>query len=64
MRVTVANGKYTVVMEEGGRLHALRHGEEWRDCCGDKLIYCLASELEDARAEVAALKKKLAEGRA
>lgn len=48
MRVTV--GGYTVVFEEGtGRLHALRYGEEWRDCVGDKLLLALAYEVESLR---------------
>ncbi len=32
-RVTVADGKYTVVID-GGKLTALRHGEPWRDLWG------------------------------
>ncbi len=48
MRVDVADGKYTVILDSGG-LRALRWGEEWRDCCGDNLVLYLASELEDTR---------------
>ncbi len=59
LRVDVAGGKYTVVQDEGGALRALRHGQEWRDCCGDNLIYYLASELEDARRRIAELEKEL-----
>lgn len=51
-RVTVADGKYTVVID-GGKLTALRHGEPWRDLCGDNLIYWLAVELQAARAALA-----------
>ncbi len=51
-RVTVADGKYTVVID-GGTLTALRHGEPWRDLCGDNLIYWLAVELQAARAALA-----------
>lgn len=48
-RVDVADGKYTVVIEDNGDLYALRYGERWRDFTGDKLIYCLAAELQEAR---------------
>lgn len=49
MKVTIEHGKYTVVMEKDGRLHALRHGEPWRDCVGDNLIYALAAEVQNLR---------------
>lgn len=48
-RVSVEDGKYTVVMQSDGGLRALRYGEPWRDLTGDKFIYCLATELRDAR---------------
>ena len=47
--VTVADGKYTVILDEYSGLRALRYGEEWRDCCGDGLIYTLAAEIEELR---------------
>lgn len=47
--ITVDNGKYTVMQEKFGNLKALRYGEEWRDCCGDNLIYALACEIESLR---------------
>ncbi len=50
LRVDVDNGKYTVIIDnKTGGLSALRHGEKWRDCCGDNLIYFLAVELNEAR---------------
>ena len=61
MKVEVADGKYTVIQNETGRLMALRYGEEWRDCCGDNLIYSLASELAAIRAEVDAALARVAE---
>lgn len=50
LRVTVGNGKYTVISDGSGNLRALRYGEEWRDCTGDGLILALAHEVEAARA--------------
>ena len=47
LRVTVCDGKYTVIQESTGRLKALRYGEEWRDCCGDSLIMALAQRVDE-----------------
>jgi hypothetical protein len=47
LRIRVANGKYTVVQDASGRVQALRHGDEWRDCCGDSLILALAQRIEE-----------------
>jgi len=39
MQHDFADGKYTVINDDG-KLTALRHGEHWdRDLCGDSLIY-------------------------
>ena len=46
LNVSVENGKYTVIMEADGRLHALRYGGPWQDLCGNTLVYFLAAELE------------------
>ena len=47
--VELDNGKYTVKQDSSGRLYALRYGEEWRDLCGDNLVYQLAAEVERLR---------------
>jgi len=60
--IHVADGKYTVVLNnKQGTFRALRYGEEWRDCCGDNLIYWLAVELDDARKEIMELQEKCSE---
>jgi len=46
-RVTVDDGKYTVVLPEKGGMYALRHGEAWRDCCGDGLILALVQRIDE-----------------
>lgn len=46
--ITVADGKYTLVMDPGN-FRALRYGEEWRDLCGDGLIMALGHEIETLR---------------
>ena len=55
LEITVGDGKYTVVQTTDGRVVALRNGEPWRDLTGDKLLLCLAQELEAARAEIRSL---------
>lgn len=47
--VTVDDGKYEVIIEAEGGIKVLRHGEEWRDCTGDNLVYWLAVELAEAK---------------
>ncbi len=44
-RVELDGGKYTVIRENDGRMHALRYGEPWRDLVGDNLIYWLMVEI-------------------
>ena len=58
LNVSVDNGKYTVIMEADGRLHAMRHGEPWQDLTGNKLVYCLAAEVEALRTALNALVTK------
>lgn len=53
LRVSVANGKYTVIQLADGGTHALRYGSHWRDCVGDGLILALAQEIEQLREIVA-----------
>lgn len=51
--LSIKVGKYTVIQTKKGALHALRNGEEWRDCVGDNLILSMAQEIERLRAQVA-----------
>ena len=40
-KMDFADGKYTVI-NDNGKLTALRHGEPWdRDLVGDNLVYCM-----------------------
>ena len=46
MKHDIANGKYTII-NDNGRLSALRHGEYWnRDLCGDNLIYWMLVDFD------------------
>ncbi len=52
--IKLDNGKYEVKETASGSLIALRHGEVWRDLCGDNLIYNMAYEIESLRAQLEA----------
>ena len=53
LKVTVCEGKYTVIQEADGHVYALRYGEPWRDVVGDNLILALAQEVETLREQSA-----------
>ncbi|MCA1807133.1 MAG: hypothetical protein LC687_04700, partial [Actinobacteria bacterium] len=57
-KLDVAGGKYTYVRYENGLQDALRHGEPWRDLCGDKFVGALASELHEAKERIAELEAR------
>lgn len=63
LNVSVDNGKYTVIMEANGRMHALRYGEPWQDLSGNKLVYCLAAEVEALRNALHSLVYQETDGR-
>lgn len=47
-KIDLCEGKYTVIMSEDMRtFKALRHGEEWRNLCGDNLIHALVSRIRE-----------------
>lgn len=51
-QVTVADGKYTVI-NDNGKLTALRHGEPWgRDLVGDNLVYWMVIEILQLKAKL------------
>lgn len=51
-RVTVADGKYTVILPKEGGMYALRHGERWRDLTGDGMVLALVAEIDKLRGEL------------
>lgn len=54
--------KYEIGVDQQGRLVALRHGEPWRNCAGDNLLYALyhyALDLEESNASTTNLAHKL-----
>lgn len=47
-RITLCDGKYTVINDKG-KLTALRYGEPWRDLTGDNLVYWLFVEVHKSK---------------
>lgn len=60
MKITLENGKYTLVHDDMG-LYALRGGVLWQNLTGNKLVYCLGAEIERLKAEEIKLHAELAE---
>lgn len=53
MEHSFGDGKYTVKFHPDGKLTALRNGEPWdRDLTGDKLVYCMLSEVDKLKGEL------------
>lgn len=40
-KLDLEDGKYTIIVEASGGMHALRYGKWWRDLTGDKLVGAL-----------------------
>ena len=47
--ISLAGGKYTVLINDLGALSALRYGESWRDLVGDNLVRAMAVEIENLK---------------
>ncbi len=50
IRITICDGKYTVLVPEESEwgkenFECLRHGEPWRDLCGDNMVLALCQEI-------------------
>lgn len=45
--VSLMDGKYTIIHDNGVNLRALRHGEPWREMCGDGMILAMAHRIEE-----------------
>lgn len=46
--IKVNDGKYHILAEEGMKnFRCLRHGEEWRNLCGDGMILALCHRIQD-----------------
>jgi len=55
IRVSICDGKYTIVQDATGRTSVLRHGEAWREVTGDNVILGAAYEIEKLRERVGEL---------
>lgn len=50
-RIDLDGGKYTVI-NDNGKLSALRHGQPWQDLSGNNLVYWMMVEIEQLRARL------------
>lgn len=57
--ITVGDGKYTLVHNNGAHFHCLRYGEVWRDLVGDGMVLALVQRIEELEEQVAELKQDL-----
>jgi len=64
IRVSICDGKYTIVQDATGRTSVLRNGEAWRDAVGDGVILGAAYEIEELRERVEELEEALYESAA
>lgn len=46
IKVSICDGKYTIIQDASGRTNVLRYGEAWRDVTGDNVILGAAYEIE------------------
>ena len=53
-KVELAEGKYTVCLDEDYTFYALRHGALWRDMTGDGMIFSMFQEIQKLKSKVAA----------
>lgn len=49
--LNLEDGKYKVLVEDSGRVRALRYDQPWRELSGDKFIYCLVDRILDLEAQ-------------
>lgn len=59
IRVSICDGKYTIVQDSSGRTNVLRYGGEWRDVTGDNVILGATYEIERLREQVKRLESIL-----
>ena len=58
MEISLEDGKYTVVLDDEGRLYANRYDEHfWRDLSGDKLVMALVHKIEELENAVKSAKE-------
>lgn len=59
IKVSICDGKYTIIQDASGRTNVLRYGESWRDVTGDNVILGAAYEIEKLQARIQRLEEAL-----
>mgnify|MGYP006279048435 CR=1 FL=1 len=52
LRVSICDGKYTIIQDSSCRSKVLRYGEEWREVTGDNVILGAAFEIEKLKERI------------
>lgn len=52
LRVSICDGKYTIIQDSSYRSKVLRYGEEWREVTGDNVILGAAFEIEKLKERI------------
>ena len=58
IKENICSGKYTVIIDDNNKFHALRFGEEWRDLTGDGLIMAMLYEIIELKEDIKAYEQK------
>lgn len=58
-KINFYDKKYTLVLDEKGKLSALRYGEVWRDLTGDGLVLAMFNEISKLNSDIVGLKNKV-----
>ena len=61
IKVSICDGKYTIIQDASGRTNVLRYGESWRDATGDNVVLGAAYEIDKLQSRIKRLEKDLSD---
>lgn len=61
IKVSICDGKYTIIQDASGRTNVLRYGESWRDVTGDNVVLGAAYEIDKLQSRIKRLEKDLSD---
>jgi len=56
--IRLENGKYEIVMTDDCHVYATRHGENWRDFTGDKMMCLLVEHVRTLESDLEILRHR------
>jgi aminopeptidase-like protein len=57
IKVSICDGKYTIIQDASGRTNVLRYGYLWRDATGDNVVLGAAYEIEKLQTRIKRLEE-------